>query len=85
MPEVIVHMAAGRTTEQKKALMMDISQAVMKKRGRSVMLVAADLQRPAAVEQLHTVAEQVKAEMAGGATVSFYSEPDKTAAYGKAA
>jgi signal recognition particle subunit SRP54 len=56
----------------------------LKKRGRSVMLVAADLQRPAAVEQLHTVAEQVKSELPGGATVTFYSEPDKTAAYGKA-
>jgi signal recognition particle subunit SRP54 len=57
--------------------------AYLKKRGRSVMLAAADLQRPAAVEQLQTVAEQVK-EMSGGATVSFYSEPDKVAAYGKA-
>ncbi|MEX2218805.1 MAG: signal recognition particle protein [Phycisphaerales bacterium] len=56
----------------------------LKKRGRSVMLVAADLQRPAAVEQLHTVAEQVKADLTGGATVMFYAEPDKTAAYGKA-
>jgi signal recognition particle subunit SRP54 len=57
--------------------------AYLKKRGRSVMLAAADLQRPAAVEQLQTVAEQVK-EMTGGATISFYSEPDKVAAYGKA-
>jgi signal recognition particle subunit SRP54 len=61
--------------------------AYLKKRGRSVMLVAADLQRPAAVEQLHTVAEQVKTTMhggAGGTRVEFYSEPDKVAAYGKA-
>lgn len=58
--------------------------AYLKKRGRSVMLAAADLQRPAAVEQLHTVSEQVKSDMAGGASVSFYSEPDKVAAYGKA-
>src|ERR1043165_8712550 len=58
--------------------------AYLKKRGRSVMLVAADLQRPAAVEQLHIVAEQVKTDLPGGAAVSFYSEPDKTAAYGKA-
>lgn len=56
----------------------------LKKRGRSVMLVAADLQRPAAVEQLHTVAETVNRDLAGGAQVSFYSEPDKVAAYGKA-
>lgn len=56
----------------------------LKKRGRSVMLAAADLQRPAAVEQLHTIAEQVKTELPGGATISFYAEPDKTAAYGKA-
>ncbi len=56
----------------------------LKKRGRSVLLVAADLQRPAAVEQLHTVAETVNRDLAGGAQVSFYSEPDKVAAYGKA-
>ncbi|MCC6660974.1 MAG: signal recognition particle protein [Phycisphaerales bacterium] len=58
--------------------------AYLKKRGRSVLLAAADLQRPAAVEQLQTVARQVEAEMPGGAQVSFYSEPDKVAAYGKA-
>jgi signal recognition particle subunit SRP54 len=58
--------------------------AYLKKRGRSVMLAAADLQRPAAVEQLQTVANQVQLEMSGGAQVTFYSEPDKVAAYGKA-
>jgi signal recognition particle subunit SRP54 len=58
--------------------------AYLKKRGRSVLLAAADLQRPAAVEQLHTVANQVQADMPGGAQVHFYSEPDKVAAYGKA-
>lgn len=58
--------------------------AYLKKRGRSVLLVAADLQRPAAVEQLHTVAETVQREMPGGAQVTFYAEPDKVAAYGKA-
>ncbi len=57
--------------------------AYLKKRGRSVLLAAADLQRPAAVEQLHTVAQQVQ-QMPGGARVEFYSEPDKVAAYGKA-
>ncbi|MBL0869175.1 MAG: signal recognition particle protein [Phycisphaerales bacterium] len=56
----------------------------LKKRGRSVMLVAADLQRPAAVDQLQTVAEQVQRDLPGGATVTFYSEPEKTAEYGKA-
>ncbi len=56
----------------------------LKKRGRSVMLVAADLQRPAAVDQLQIVADSVKAELPGGAQVHFYAEPDKTAEYGKA-
>lgn len=58
--------------------------AYLKKRGRSVMLAAADLQRPAAVEQLETVAAQVEADFPGGARVVSYSEPDKVAAYGKA-
>jgi signal recognition particle subunit SRP54 len=58
--------------------------AYLKKRGRSVMLAAADLQRPAAVEQLRTVAEQVNTEMAGGTQVHFHAEPEKVAAYGKA-
>ncbi len=58
--------------------------AYLKKRGRSVLLVAADLQRPAAVEQLETVAHQVRDEAPGGARVEFYGEPDKVAAYGQA-
>lgn len=58
--------------------------AYLKKRGRSVLLVAADLQRPAAVEQLQTVAEAVTRDLPGGATVSFYSEPDKVREYGQA-
>jgi len=58
--------------------------AYLKKRGRSVMLVAADLQRPAAVEQLETVASQVEKDAPGGAQVHFYSEPDKVAEYGQA-
>ncbi len=33
MPEVIVHLAAGRTNEQKKGMMADITQAVMKNCG----------------------------------------------------
>ena len=58
--------------------------AYLKKRGRSVLLAAADLQRPAAVEQLQTVAQQVEADLPGGSQVHFYAEPDKVAAYGKA-
>ena len=58
--------------------------AYLKKRGRSVMLAAADLQRPAAVDQLRTVAEQVRDASPGSAQVLFYGEPDKVAAYGKA-
>ncbi len=57
---------------------------LLKKQGRSVMLAAADLQRPAAVEQLQTVASQANTELPGGSQVHFYSEPDKTAEYGKA-
>ncbi|MCC6946483.1 MAG: tautomerase family protein [Bradyrhizobiaceae bacterium] len=33
MPEVIVHLAEGRTHEQKKALMKDITDAVVKNTG----------------------------------------------------
>ena len=57
--------------------------AFLKKQGRSVMLCAADLQRPAAVEQLEIVARQADA-MAGSARVHFYAEPDKCAEYGRA-
>lgn len=56
----------------------------LKKHGRSVMLAAADLQRPAAVDQLETVARQADADLPGGAQVHFYAEPDKSAEYGKA-
>ncbi len=57
--------------------------AYLKKRGRTVMVAACDLQRPAAVEQLETVATQAN-DMPGGAQVHFYGEPDKCAEYGKA-
>ncbi|MEN0021105.1 MAG: signal recognition particle protein [Planctomycetota bacterium] len=57
--------------------------AWLAKRGRSTMLAAADLQRPAAVEQLESVAEGVR-EAVPGSRVEFYGEPDKCAAYGKA-
>jgi signal recognition particle subunit SRP54 len=58
--------------------------AYLKKRGRSVLLAAADLQRPAAIEQLGIVAESVNKELPGGSQVHFYAEPDKSAEYGKA-
>lgn len=57
---------------------------MLKKQGRSVMLAAADLQRPAAVEQLETVANQANTELPGGSQVHFYGEPDKCDEYGKA-
>ena len=67
----------------------------LRKRGRTVMLAACDLQRPAAVDQLGTIARQVGEAVGGGvgggggeggsgAGVHFYAEPDKCAAYGKA-
>jgi signal recognition particle subunit SRP54 len=58
--------------------------AYFKKRAKSVMIAAADLQRPAAVEQLRIVAEQVNTEAPGSARVLFYGEPDKCDEYGKA-
>jgi len=56
----------------------------LKKQGKKVKLVAADLQRPAAVDQLNTIAGDVENEVTGGGRVSFYAEPDKCAEYGKA-
>jgi signal recognition particle subunit SRP54 len=58
--------------------------AYFKKTGRSCLVAAADLQRPAAVEQLNLVIDGVAAEAKGGARVAFYGEPDKCAEYGKA-
>ena len=58
--------------------------AYLKKRNKSVMLCAADLQRPGAVQQLEILANQVRDEAPGDAEVSFYGEPDKVAEYGKA-
>ncbi|MFM9958242.1 MAG: signal recognition particle receptor subunit alpha [Phycisphaerales bacterium] len=58
--------------------------AYLRKKDRSVLVAAADLQRPAAVEQLRTVVEQVAKDAPGNTTVEFYGEPDKAAAYGKA-
>ncbi len=56
----------------------------LKKQDKSVLLVAADLQRPAAVDQLQTVANQADQELPGNGRVAFYGEPDRIAEYGKA-
>lgn len=58
--------------------------AYLKKRNKKVMLAAADLQRPAAVDQLEVLAKQVDGEAPGDGTVHFYAERDKVAEYGKA-
>ena len=58
--------------------------AYLKRHGKNTMVAAADLQRPAAVEQLQLVVEGVEAEAKGNAKVSFYGEPDKCKEYGKA-
>lgn len=56
----------------------------LKKRGKRVLVVAADLQRPAAVEQLRLVAEGVQRDAPGDGEVAFHGEPDQCAEYGKA-
>ena len=43
MPEVVVYMAAGRSPEQKKSLMMDISQAVVKNTGAPIDAVTVSI------------------------------------------
>ncbi len=58
--------------------------AYFKKAGRSCLVAAADLQRPAAVEQLQQVIDGVDQHAKGSAKISFYGEPDKCAEYGKA-
>jgi len=63
--------------------------ALLSKQGRSVMLCAADLQRPAAVTQLEVLTSQVNTEIEAPAgkqkgRVLFYGEMDKVAEYGKA-
>ncbi len=58
--------------------------AYLKQRGKNVMVAAADLQRPAAVEQLRVVVDTVQQQAKGHAKVMFYAEPDKCAEYGKA-
>jgi signal recognition particle subunit SRP54 len=55
-----------------------------RRRGLNVLVAAADLQRPAAVEQLRQVIDTVKSEAPGGSRVEFYGEPERCAEYGKA-
>jgi 4-oxalocrotonate tautomerase len=43
MPEVTILMAAGRTLEQKKALMLDVSQAVSKHAGADLENVTVQI------------------------------------------
>ncbi|RIK99618.1 MAG: tautomerase [Proteobacteria bacterium] len=43
MPEVIVHMAAGRTPEQKKKLMASISEAVVNSTGAALDAVTVQI------------------------------------------
>jgi len=54
----------------------------LRRRGKSVLVAAADLQRPAAVEQLRQVVEAVQA--GGGSRVGFHGEPERCAEYGQA-
>ncbi|MSR28005.1 MAG: signal recognition particle protein [Phycisphaerales bacterium] len=68
---------AGKTTTAGKIA------AWLSKRGKSVLLAACDLQRPAAVEQLRLVAEGA-AEAAPASRIAFHGEPDKCAEYGAA-
>lgn len=58
--------------------------ALLKKRGKRVLVVAADLQRPAAVEQLRITAEGVQTDGPGSGEVGFHGEPEKCNEYGKA-
>ncbi len=56
--------------------------AWLRKKDLSSTLVAADLQRPAAVEQLETVSQQAGA-LPGSAPVKFHGELDQIGAYGE--
>lgn len=58
--------------------------AYLKKRGKSICLAAADLQRPAAVHQLQVLAEQVRDQVEGSGAIHFYAEPERCAEYGRA-
>ena len=43
MPEVTVNMAAGRTNEQKKAMMLDITEALVKNLGVDSAVVTVQI------------------------------------------
>jgi 4-oxalocrotonate tautomerase len=43
MPEVVIHLAEGRTHEQKKGLMKDITAAVVKNTGADVNSVTVSI------------------------------------------
>jgi signal recognition particle subunit SRP54 len=58
--------------------------AYLKSRGKKVSLVAADLQRPAAVEQLQVIAKDVNDNAKGVGEVTCYAEPEKCGEYGTA-
>jgi signal recognition particle subunit SRP54 len=58
--------------------------AYLRKQGKKVCLAAADLQRPAAVDQLETLVRQVGDTIEGTGDVLFYAERDRVAEYGKA-
>ena len=68
---------AGKTTTCAKLA------AYLKKSGRSVMVAAVDLQRPAAVEQLAVLTSEVERDAPGAGSIHFYAEPDKCAEYGR--
>ena len=55
-----------------------------KNEGRKVLVAAADLQRPAAVEQLQTVVQGVESTGRGSGQVAFYGEPERCAEFGRA-
>ena len=57
--------------------------ALLRKQGRSVLVTACDLQRPAAVEQLQQVVQTVK-DQTGGPALDVQAEPERCAEYGKA-
>jgi len=58
--------------------------AWLKQRGKKTLVAAADLQRPAAVEQLRVVVEGVEAGAKGQAAVEFHGEPEKCGEHGTA-
>ena len=58
--------------------------AWLRRQGRSVLVCAADLQRPAAVEQLRIGVQQVADSSRGQARIDFHGEPEQCAAYGEA-